>query len=169
MRRIVLAVALASGLGVDAAWAWSATVDGPDVFGVTKVIATEGSGREGIVVQCDSKDQLHIATIFRKKEFEDIPEFPATLLIKVGEAEPFKLGATLRTWNDNYGGIVVSGRTPELVAVVKAISTAKSKINVGYEIGGEQFSATFGARGSTSAMQKAINGCKLTDIELPSD
>ncbi|OBQ83759.1 hypothetical protein A9K71_23350 [Mesorhizobium sp. WSM3873] len=58
--------------------AWQANTEGPDVFGITKVIATEGSLRDSLVVQCDSKDTLFVAYIMRKKEFDEVPEGPAT-------------------------------------------------------------------------------------------
>jgi hypothetical protein len=144
------------------AFAWNATVEGPDVFGVTKVIASEGNQRELLVVQCDSKDALHIAYIFAKKEFEDLPTAPATLLVQANGDEPHKLDATLRVWNDNYGGVVASGRDADLLAVLKKIGAAKGKVNVGYEAKGHQWSASFSSRGSTKAIERVIEGCKLS-------
>jgi hypothetical protein len=154
-------------LSAGAANAWSASVDGPDVFGNIKVIATEGSGRDAIVVQCDSKEELYVAFIKRKKEFEEIPELPASLLIQVNSGEPLRLSATLRSWNDNYMGFVATGREPALVQAINAIKGASGRINVGAEVSGNQVSATFGSRGSTSAMNKVIASCKLNAIQPP--
>jgi hypothetical protein len=149
------------------AHAWDANVEGPDVFGVTKVIASVGGLRDGMVVQCDSKEDLFIAFIFRKKEFEDVAAGPATLYLQGASSEPLKLPAELRAWNDNYGGVVASGRDPQIFAAIKEIQEARSKLNVGFEIGGSQNSASFGSRGSTKAMEKVIQGCKLADIAKP--
>ncbi|QOF70686.1 hypothetical protein IG197_23260 [Aminobacter sp. SR38] len=149
------------------ALAWDANVEGPDVFGVTKVIATVGGLRDGMVVQCDSKEDLFVAFIFRKKEFEDVTSGPATLYLQGASSEPLKLPAELRAWNDNYGGVVVSGRDPQVLAAVKEIQEARSKLNVGFEVGGSQNSASFGSRGSTKAMEKVIQGCKLGDLTKP--
>ncbi|MDH4988596.1 hypothetical protein QEZ47_24380 [Aminobacter anthyllidis] len=149
------------------AHAWEANIEGPDVFGVTKVLATVISLREGMVVQCDSKEELSFAFIFRKKEFEDVVAGPATLYLQGASSEPLKLPAELRVWNDNYGGVVASGRDPQVLAAIKEIQEARSKLNVGIEIGGSQNSASFGSRGSTKAMEKVIQGCKLADIAKP--
>jgi hypothetical protein len=35
--------------------AWNATVDGPDIFGKTKVVELEGGLSNSLVVQCDSE------------------------------------------------------------------------------------------------------------------
>ncbi|MER9791516.1 hypothetical protein [Mesorhizobium sp. M0213] len=148
-------------------FAWQASTEGPDVFGVTKVIATEGGPHDSLVVQCDSKETLFVAYVLRKKEFEDVPEAPATLYIQGSGGTPLKLEATMRTWNDNYAGVVAVGRSPELMAAIQEIKNSKAKVNVGYEIGGNQDSASFSSRGSTTAMQRVIDGCRLSDIPLP--
>jgi len=162
-KRTVFAATVLS-LTAPTALAWDVSIDGPDVFGVTKVFTTEGNAREAIVVQCDSKDELFVALIFKKKEFEDVPTIPATLLFQINGATPVKLEATLRAWNDNYGGVVASGRVPELVDTIKAIQDASGKINAGYEALGNQASASFGSRGSTDAMQKIMKHCLLDGI-----
>lgn len=146
------------------ALAWDASVEGPDVFGVTKVFASDAAGRESLVVQCDSKDVLFVAFIMRKKEFEETPVAAAKLLIQVDGASPVTLEALRRDWNDNYFGVVAEGRTAELVSMVKAIQGGKGKINAGVDVEGVQYSATFSTRGSTSAMTKVINGCGLASI-----
>jgi hypothetical protein len=152
------------------AWAdWSAMVEGPDVFGNTKVIATESGFNEGMVVQCDQQKDLFVALLFRKKKFEEIGGADTELLIQTVEGgTPIKLPAALRAWNDDFAGIVASGRSPELVAVLRAISAAKSKINVGAVVRGNQISSSFGAQGSKNAMEKAIKACKLEELEKKS-
>lgn len=146
------------------AMAWTATTEGPDVFGNTKVFASSGGRRDTLVVQCDQKEQLLIAIIYPKKKFENIPEAPATLLIKASDGAPVSLSANMRSWNDNFYGVSASGRTKELVGIVRAIGAAKRKIQVGIEVGGIQQSSTFSSRGSTKAMNKVIKGCKLDQI-----
>jgi hypothetical protein len=144
-----------------AAFAWEVFVEGPDVFDKTKVVATESNFNEGLTIQCNSDDELLIAYIFKKKEFDSVAETPGKILIKVGEAPPMKLDGSLRAWNDNYGGVVASGRDPELVNVIKQIKDAKGKIQIGIEFLGSQASAEVSSRGSTKAMETVLSKCKL--------
>ena len=162
MNRIGASGALLLWLCPSVSFAWDASVEGPDVFDKTKVIASEMNFNEGLIVQCDSSDDLLITYAFRKKEFEEVSSAPATLLIKFGDGSPVKLDASLRAWNDNFAGVVVSGRTPENIAVLKAIKDSKGKIQIGAEVNGTQFSAAIGSRGSTKAMETALSKCKLT-------
>ena len=143
------------------AFSWETTVEGPDVFDKTKVVSTEMNFNEGLIIQCNSTDELLISYAFRKKEFEDVSEAPATLLIKIGDAAPIKLDAGLRAWNDNFAGVVASGRTPENVSVLSAIKESKGKIQIGAEINGTQISSSVGSRGSTKSMETALTKCKL--------
>ncbi|MUT27297.1 MULTISPECIES: hypothetical protein [Mesorhizobium] len=53
------------------------------------------------------------------------------------------------------------------MAAIQEIKTSKGKVNVGYDIAGNRDSASFSSRGSTSAMQRVIDGCKLSAIPLP--
>lgn len=149
------------------AFAWDATIEGPDVFGVTKVIAIEGSLRESLVIQCDSKDSLFFAYVFPKKEFEEIAEFPVTLLVQTGPEQPTRLEATFRAWNDKFGGVVASGRDATVLKLLKDISQAKGKVNVGFEAKGHQWSGTFGSRGSSKAIQRVTDGCKIPTSASP--
>ena len=146
---------------VTSASAWETSVDGPDVFDKTIVVATEMNFNEGLIIQCNSTDELLISYAFRKKEFEEVGEAPATLLVKIGDVSPFKLDAGLRSWNDNFAGVVASGRSSENIAVLNAIKESKGKIQIGAEINGKQISSSVGSRGSTKAMETAITKCKL--------
>ena len=160
MKTLILAIAVLS-FATNAAHSWQANVDGPDVFDKVKVVATEGNARESLVVQCDSDSEFMFAYIFRKKEFEDTPDSPAKLFLKWSDASPVELDANLRGWNDNYGGIVVSGRDPMIVSVIAGIRDAKDKIQVGMEILGNKESATFSSKGSKKAMTTVFEKCKL--------
>jgi hypothetical protein len=141
--------------------AWEATVDGPDVFGKTKVVAFDGAFRDSLMVQCDSETELSIAYIFKKKEFQEITEVPAKLFVKTTEASPTVLEATFRNWNDNYGGVVASGKTDDIIKLVNSIGLAKGKIAVGYEVGGVRDSASFSSNRSTQTIKTVFEKCKL--------
>ncbi|MGX5805102.1 hypothetical protein ACWGS9_28180 [Bradyrhizobium sp. Arg314] len=167
MFRIVLLASLVVAISVEPSLAWQANTEGPDVFGVTKVLAAEGNDRESLVVQCDSKDVLFVAYIMRKKEFDAVTEGPATLYLQGNSSAPLKLDASIRAWNDNYAGIVAVGRVPEVMAAIQEIKNTKGKVNVGYDIAGNRDSASFSSRGSKAAMQRVIDNCKLSDIALP--
>ena len=144
---------------------WDAQVEGPDVFGNVKVVASEArSLSEGLVVQCDSKGELLLAYIFRKKEFEAVSTAPATLLVSTEANKVLTLRAELRDWNDNYAGIVASEVKEDIISAIVAIQTAKAKIEVGVEINGNQISGSFGSRGSSKSMSKVIQNCKLQPL-----
>lgn len=167
MYKAMIAVATAL-FSISDAYAWETFVEGPDVFGATKAMATEGSQRDGIVIQCDSKGSLALAYIVRKKEFDEVSSTTATLYIQSDKgATPAKLEATLREWNDNYAGVVVSGVSPELMNVIRSIGQAKGKIGIGFEARGNQWSAEFSSRGSTNSVSKLLKACDLENAGLP--
>jgi hypothetical protein len=169
MYKRLIATAVVTMFAAPANAEWSSSVIGPDVFGNTKVIATTTGFNDGIAVQCDQKDDLFVAFLFRKKKFEPVTNTSAELLIQAADGgTPVKLSAVLKGWNDDFGGIVASGRTSEMVQVLRLIATAKSKINVGAVVRGNQISGTFAAQGSTAAMEKAIKSCKLESLEKKS-
>lgn len=153
--------AVALLLSASPAFAWGVNVEGPDVFGDTKAIATVDSGRNSLVVQCDSNDMLYLAFIIPKKKFEDIPSRPAKFLVQIDAGQPSTLDADFRSWNDDYAGFVMSGRSAELISTVLSFGTAKTKINVGYDIAGNRDSASFGARRSTKTIEKLAKACAL--------
>lgn len=161
MMKFAAAVAFAVSLAPSIARGWDVSVEGPDVFGATKALAATTNGREFLVIQCDSDNELYLALTTPKKEFEEVPTVPATFLIQIDSDAPQKLDASTRAWNNNSMGIVVSDRTPELIGVIKKIGGAKQRVNVGYELAGGRDSATFGARGSTKAIEKVVKSCGL--------
>lgn len=146
------------------ALSWGVWTEGPDVFGSHKALASTSNGRNTLVVQCDTEEFLHMAYLIPVKEFEDIPDRPATFLIQVDDGEPKRFAAAARGWNNNNAGVVVSGRTKELADIVLLLGSAKSKINIGYEIAGVRDSASFSARGSTAAIRTIDATCKLSAI-----
>ena len=156
-----ISVAIALLMSSTLSYAWDATVDGPDVFGKIKVVALDATFNSSLVVQCDSETELFVAFIFKKKEFQEITEVPAKLYIKTAEASPTVLEATFRNWNDNYAGVVATGRNDEVIKLVNAIGLAKGKIEVGYDVAGLRESASFGSRKSTQTIKTVFDKCKL--------
>lgn len=156
-----LVAVLGLGLMSTPAFAWDAYVDGPDVFGKTRVIAGEESVQSMLVIQCETDGDTMLALTFEKKAFDDVDEQVADLYFATSDGAPRKLAAKLRTWNDNRGGVVAVLEDDDLKAVITAISQAKGKIKVGADVGGNQIADNFSSRGSSAAMKKVINGCKL--------
>ena len=143
---------------------WGVRVDGPDVFGDTTVVAVSEGQKGNFVIQCNQTDQLDVAYTIKKKEFDTVEARPADLLVQVDGGRPTKLPAILDNWNDNYIGIAVKDRSPDLVALIRAIGNAKHAINIGILVGSIRESDTFEAVGSTHAMTQVIQGCKLDNI-----
>ena len=84
---------------------------------------------------------------------------PAKILVKVDNGAVQTLeNAEVRPWNDKYIGVVASGRTPDVLAVIHSIGTATRKIEVGLELADKQFSIGFGASGSTAAISAPTEG-----------
>ena len=89
---------------------------------------------------------------------------PADLLVKVDNGPVEKLDAQLRQWNDRFLGIVAEGRTPDILAAVRAIGAANGTINVGADVSGARQTDSFDAQGSTAAMNTVVKNCKLDDV-----
>ena len=124
--------------------------------------ALEVSGRAILIVQCDSESQLQLAFVFPKKEFDTTAEAPSTLFVKSNDDSPVALDAKLQDWNDNYAGVVASGRTDEMIKVIFGIGGAKKKIQVGTETLGDKKSTDFGTSKSTSAISVVFDKCKIS-------
>ena len=142
-------------------YAWDYKVEEPDVFGVKKFFAQDAKLRESLVVQCDSKGFMAIAYIFKIKQFSEIEKLTAKLFVKGNSDSPIVVDAVRSKWNDNYGGIVAIGENNETNLLIQEIRDAKKNIQVGVQIGGNQFSASFSSRGSTKSMKAAITACNL--------
>lgn len=150
---------------------WASNVTGPDVFGNTTVIATVSSETgNALVIQCNQNDTLDLAFISpaTPADLDALSKtnvtIPAQLLVKVDQGHVVTFNAQLQQWNNNYVGVVASGRTTDIVSIVNEIGKATSQISVGTEIMGNQTSDTFGTDGSTAAMNTASTSCKLGDI-----
>lgn len=176
IRDFVVMVAI-SMAGIQAAHAqWFSHASGPDVFGnVTAVAGITSSSQNGLVVQCNDKDSLLIAYIspatkdvLNTLSNSDI-ELPAKLFIKVDQGTVKKLDAKLTQWNNSYVGVVASGRNMDIVSVLHAIGSATQHISVGSDVMGNKQSESFGAFGSTSAIDAVIKSCKLSDIKATPD
>lgn len=150
---------------------WFAKSTGPDVFGNISVKAIAvAPNMDGLAVTCNQKNSLKIVYLLQATTSEidelssaDSP-VPSTLLIKVDSNPVVKFHASMQPWNTKYIGIVASGRDPNLVSVVNEIGAARQKISVGAEVAGAQQSDTFGVSGSTHAMTKVTDDCKLGNI-----
>jgi hypothetical protein len=139
---------------------WTGYTKGPDIFGNTTGIASAGGANGRLIVQCD-KDELMIAYIMRKKEFEEVGTIPASLLVKIDSGDVSNLDGRYRNWNNNYSAIAVEDRSAGLIAIVKKIGQSKGTINIGAIINGHQLSDSFPASGSTAAIGKIVPACKL--------
>ena len=87
--------------------------------------------------------------------------------MKVDSGTVQKFDAQIVPWNSRDMGVVFTGRTPELVALIRSIGKAKHAINVGIEEDGSHAGSTgtFGVRGATSAMNTVIKNCNLDQIK----
>ena len=151
---------------------WISHVHGPDVFGNTTVTAAAiSSTGNGLVVQCDAKNTLDVAFLVPATEAELsqlAQSIPAELLVKVDTGPVKKFAAQITQWNNKFMGIVAKGRTPALVALVRAIGAATATVDVGVDIFGQQQSDSFGALGSTASIAVVIKNCALDKIVAPS-
>ena len=152
---------------------WAVRASGPDVFGNRKVIAfVPSTSGDALIVQCNQKDKLYVALIERasEREMNQLSEsagLPATLLVRVDQGKVHKFSAKLRQWNNKYLGVVVNGRLPKIVSLLREIGIGNTGISVGSEIFGSEFSESFGVIGSGNAMNTAIKDCNLADVEAP--
>jgi hypothetical protein len=152
---------------------WSTHVDEPDVFGETKVIAViEDDSEQALVIKCSNSGPIKLAILSPVTQeelnrlFNPGESYPVDLLVKVDSGAVQKFDAQIEQWNNKYLGSVFTGRTPELVALIRSIGKAKHAINVGIERDGiPGGTAAFGVIGSASAMNTLIKNCKLDQIK----
>ncbi len=152
---------------------WSTHVGEPDVFGEKKVIAAiEGDLEEVLGIQCISSEPIELAILSpaTQEELYELSKpggsYPVDLLVKVDSGAVQKFDAQIEKWNNKYKGVVFTGRTPELVALIRSIGKAKHIINVGTERDGiHGGTAAFGVIGSASAMNTLIKNCDLDHIK----
>lgn len=161
MKRLLLAAAMIGCSGH--AFAWDAIVNGPDVFGETTVLAGEEGMQSKLVVQCNSNSQVTIAMISPKKEFEDVNEREATLFFSLNSETPTQIPARLRSWNDNFAGVVSVASKDDLIPLLNGFRDAKGPIKAGADILGNRISDSFSSRGSTAAIKTVIEKCKLSN------
>jgi hypothetical protein len=153
---------------------WFARAQRPDVFGKSTVIAEENNpSGDGLVVQCDTSGYLGLALISpgTPSELDQMSKagatVPAKLLVKVDSGAVKKFDAQFRQWNNTYLAVAAEGRTPDLVATIRAIGAATDTIDVGTDILGDQESESFDATGSTAAMNTVVKDCKLDEVAPP--
>ncbi len=158
--KALLILAAVVGFATPAA-AWDAIVDGPDVFGKTTVLAMDIAPQASLVLQCNSEGEVLLAFTYPKKAFEEVAEQQAVLYFTASDAEPMKLPATFRAWNDNYAGVVAALDHDAQSSVIAAIRNAKGSIKAGADISGNKISSNFTSKGSASAMKKVTEGCKI--------
>ena len=147
---------------------WYHEVSGPDVFGHMRGFASVGStsNNDTLTIQCQGGENLDVAVLepFGGSQREAHDPVPAKILVKVDNGAVQTLeNAEVRPWNDKYIGVVASGRTPDVLAVIHSIGTATRKIEVGLELADKQFSIGFGASGSTAAISALTKACKLDE------
>lgn len=145
------------------AFAWDAMVNGPDVFGETTVLAGEEGMQSKLVVQCNSKGEVVIAMISPKKQFDSVNETEAALFFAFNADQPVKISARLRSWNDNFAGVVSTATKDETIPLLIGIRDAKGPIKAGADILGNKISDSYSSSGSTAAMKTLLEKCKLSD------
>lgn len=154
---------------------WFTKSEEVDVFGDTPTQSTVRSSKGNfLAISCGGDEPIDFAYGFpdSKEDLDIISKLdPATrqvlLLVKVDSEEIRKFDAEIRRWNENYGAFVVTGRTPELAALIRSIGNAKQTIRIGVErAGGEKIASdSFGVIGSKSAAMAVIKNCHVDQIE----
>ncbi|MDD2861705.1 MAG: hypothetical protein PHI71_11650 [Acidiphilium sp.] len=149
---------------------WNAQVTGPDVFGRTKVFASSfGDANDGIVIQCNSKNRLLLGYLVAATESEinmvskSSSSIPATLYFKIDDNPVLKFDATFGGWNNHFLAFQINKRSPEVVKLFDEIGSAQSQISVGAELNGDRQSSSISVEGSTEAMHKVTEYCKLAN------
>lgn len=170
-RKKLLAVASSLALTtaiIAPAWAarWNSRAGGPDVFGtVTASAWITGTRDTQLAVNCDAEDVLKLAVIESASpshiDTMGNHSAPAKLLIRIDSGDVKTFNAEYRVWNAKSVAAVVEGRTPDLIAVIRAIGGAQQSIGVGTDAHGVRASFEFGAFGSTAAIKTVIEQCKL--------
>ena len=150
---------------------WSHSQKNPDSLGkIESYAAGSDSADRGdlLVIRCVGTDTLELAllepsTASQLRTAAELAgvKFQMFVTVDNGPVQKFE-NATAGVWNRNASGMVIQGRTPELLQLVRSIGTAKSKIAVGVDLGsGYAVTRTFGANGSTAAVNAVTKACQL--------
>ena len=175
LRTLSLAAGFLLGVIATSAAEWVHSFRGPDVSGNGEGYAV-GSDNMGLgnllVIRCTKNDALELAFLAPSTPSEvdaAAKSFGGTVqavqvLVKIDDGPVQKFDdAAVKPWNRNSIGIVIEGRNPALLALVRSIGTANSKIAVSVDMAGHKASLTFGASGSTAAINAITNVCKLDE------
>jgi hypothetical protein len=150
---------------------WSHSQKSPDFLGQIESYAA-GADSAGLgdllVIRCVGDDTLELAllepsTASQIDTTAKLAGVTGQMFVKIdnGPVQRFDK-ATVEVWNRNAIGIVIKGRNPELLQLVRSIGAAKSKIAVGVDLGsGFVVTKAFGAEGSTAAVNAVSKACQL--------
>jgi hypothetical protein len=149
---------------------WSHSQKGSDFLDKIEnyAVGSDGAGfGDLLVIRCVGTDTLELALLVPSTASQvgtaaKLSGVNVQMFVKIdnGPIQRFD-NATVEVWNRNATGVVVEGRTPELLELVRSIATAKSKIEVGVEMGGDVISRTFGPHGSAAAVNAITKACQL--------
>lgn len=150
---------------------WSYSQKGPDLLGKIENYAV-GSDSEGLgnllVIRCVGNDTLELALLEPSTASQvgaaaaKLAGVRVQMFVKVDNSPAQRFdNATVEVWNRNATGVVIEGRTPELLQLVRSIGTAKRKIAVGVNLGYNLVIRTFGTDGSTAAVNAVTKVCQL--------
>lgn len=162
--KFLIAAALTTLATTSVASDWIARVEGPDIFGKTTVLALASSGRQNLVVQCDTETAPVVALTDRTATPIETTVPSVVFLLKAGGSDLIKAQATYAKWNEDYDGATVN-EPAATTAMIVAISNATGEIQVGLDIFGNKVSASFTSRGSTNAMKQVTEHCPAPETE----
>jgi hypothetical protein len=169
LRNLRLSFALLVAAATSAA-EWSYSQKGPDWLGKIEnyAVGSDSGGLGGLlVIRCVGNDTLELALLEPSTGSQigaaaKLVGVTTRMFVRVDNS-PVKSfdNATVEVWNRNAIGVVIEGRTPELLQLVRSIGTAKSKIAVGFNLGYNLVIRTFGTVGSTAAVNSVIKACQF--------
>ena len=169
LRNLGLSFALFVVVATSAA-EWSYSQKGPDLLGKIEsyAVGPDSGGLGGLlVIRCVGNDTLELALLEPSTASQigaaaKLVGVTTRMFVRVDNnpVQSFD-NATVEVWNRNAIGVVVEGRTPELLQLVRSIGIAKSKIAVGVNLGYNLVIRTFGTVGSAAAVNAVTKACQL--------
>lgn len=138
---------------------WIGRTSGPDVFGNTKASAVAIGNGDGFIIECDSKGDVSVNVLIETLKPEDVNAVPAKMLVQVDQGKILHFSANSGPWNDKYMAITTDGHKKKILSLIKEISGARSKVDVGIRANGHDMSMNFDAIGSTAAMAEVLKVC----------
>lgn len=145
---------------------WYAETAGPDVFGEKSAMligSPISNTKDALRFDCTGDGKYSIMWMISTGEpMYDVRSLASNIVVKTDKGKASSVSTVTQAWNDDY----IASRAendPAIIAMLKDISEASSKIDVGYVVPDidRKVSGSINAAGSTFGAKQFMEHCEL--------